>query len=110
MTKFKSEQIEPCRCGFKPDYYRVMYGNTPYDIACPNCKKQTTFAKCLVTGYWGNVIDYWNKHISKLTKVEMEKEVKEFRIEKKKNTGYDMYEYYDYYWEEGKGEVLYARC
>jgi len=110
MSKFESKDINPCRCGFQPTHYSVYYGRTPYDIGCPVCKKQTTMAKCKVTGWHGHVIDYWNEHISKLTQEELEEEVKLFNIERQENTGYDGYKYYDYYWEKDKGETLYARA
>jgi len=67
-------------------------------------------SKCKVTGSVKNVIDYWNSHISKLTLQELEDEVTEFRKEQKENTGYDMYDNYNYYWELSKGEVLFKSC
>lgn len=109
VSIFKTEEINPCICGFKPDHFSVYYGRTPYDIFCPTCKKQTTMAKCKVTNSHENVIDYWNEHISKLTKEDMEKETLEFRKEEKENTGYDGYKSYSYFWEKGNGPVLYKK-
>ena len=101
MSKFKTDELIPCICGFKPDHYNIAYGRTPYDIFCPNCKKQTTLAKCYITGWHGHLIDYWNKHIAKLTLKELENEFQEFRKERKKALAYDgeyegcnSYEYY----------------
>jgi len=82
FVKFPTDELSPCICGFKPDHYEVGYGQTPYDIHCPECKKQTTMAKCKVTGWEGNVIDYWNKHISKLTLEQMKQECWEVRQER----------------------------
>ena len=77
-SKFQTDELNACVCGFKPTHYSVAYGRTPYDVFCPNCKKQTTMAKCKITGHSSHVIDYWNKHISKLTKEELQHEVKTF--------------------------------
>ena len=106
MSEFKTSNLLECNCGFKPDRYSIYYGSTPYDVSCPFCKKQTTMAKCKVTGWAGNVISYWNEHIRHLTLEEMETEVEEFRKEQKENIGYDLYGYYNYYWYADKGEVL----
>jgi len=108
-SRFKTEEINTCRCGFKPNYFSVFYGKTPYDIYCPHCKKQTARAKCKVTGWHGNVIDYWNKHIANLTKEELEKEVSELMQERKEKDPYGEFNTYEYYWEKDKGEVFYGR-
>lgn len=108
MSQFKTDEIKPCRCGFKPDHYSIYYGRTPYDIFCPNCQKQTTLAKCKVTGHHENVIDYWNNHIRYLTKGEIDKEVLDLKRERQEKDPDYEYSTYDYYWEKGKGEVLYA--
>ena len=76
QVQFKTDELKPCRCGFKPDHYTVGYGQTPYDVFCPNCKKQTSFAKCKITGWNGNLFDYWNKHIAQMTLEEVEHEPK----------------------------------
>ena len=111
MTEFKTDKLKKCKCGFKPNHYLVGYGSTPYDVFCPNCKKQTSFAKCEVTGWHGNVIDYWNKHISKLTLQELEKEVEDLRNEKQEKDPYNQeYDVYEYYWIKDKGEVLHTIC
>lgn len=113
ISNFKTDKLIPCVCGFKPDHYSVAYGKTPYDVFCPVCKKQTTFAKCLITGWHGNLIDYWNNHIAMMTLDEMEKEVQEFRKERKKVLAFDGKfegcEEYVYYWIKDKGETLYVR-
>jgi len=109
QVQFKTNKLNPCQCGFKPDHYTVGYGRTPYDVFCPNCHKQTTLSKCKITGCNENLFDYWNQHISKMTLIEMEKEVDDFRKEQKANCGgYDGYKIYEYYWEKDKGEVLYT--
>ena len=107
MSDFKTDELLPCRCGFKPDHYSVYYGRTPYDVFCPDCKKQLARAKCLVTGWAGHAIDYWNTHLCFITLEEMNSEVKNFMKEKEKLE--EKPNAYDYYWEKGKGEVLYAR-
>lgn len=108
MSDFKTDELEPCLCGFKPDHYSIYYGQTPYCIWCPDCKKQTNFAKCLVTGHHDNVIDYWNKHISKLTLSQVQEEVKLFLAEKEAKRREEQFKSYNYYWQKGKGEVLRA--
>ena len=111
MNEFKTDKLNECICGFKPDCYFVGYSSTPYDVFCPNCKKQTQFAKCQVTGSVNNLIDYWNKHISKLTLQEMEKEVSDLREERKKADPFNQEcEVYEYYWVKGEGEVLHTKC
>jgi len=110
ISNFKTDELIPCVCGFKPDHYSIAYGSTPYDVFCPECKKQTNFAKCLITGWYGHLVDYWNNHIAGITLVEMEKEVQEFKEERKKALAYDG-EYegcksYDYYWVKDEGETL----
>lgn len=106
-STFKTDELIPCQCGFKPDSYKVYYGRTPYDVICPVCHKQTTMAKCKVTGCNGNVIDYWNSHIAKMTLAEMEAEAKEFYEEQKRKTsGFDGYDTYLYYWVKDQGEIL----
>lgn len=109
-VEFKTDKLNPCICGFKPDHYTMYYGSTPYDIYCPNCKKQTTMAKCKITGYDGHLIDYWNRHISKLTLEQLEEEVKDLYIERKENDPFNEYKSYEYYWEEGSGEKFYGKC
>ena len=106
QVKFKTDKLLECRCGFKPNHYTVGYGSTPYDVWCPNCKKQTTLAKCLVTSHSNNLFDYWNTHIRHLTKEDVDKEVDDFRKIQKKNIGYDLYKRYDVYWVAGEGEVI----
>lgn len=106
VVDFKSEEIKPCRCGFKPDHYSVAYGRTPYDINCPNCKKQTAMAKCMVTGWYANVIDYWNQHIRHITKEQITKEVDDLKHERKENDPYNEYNFYGYYWLKDEGEIL----
>ena len=46
QAEHKSDKINPCRCGFKPDHFTMGYGRTPYLISCPKCKKQTNLSKC----------------------------------------------------------------
>lgn len=107
QVKFDTDELEPCQCGFIPDHYTVGYGRTPYDIYCPNCRKQTTFAKCKITGSKEHLFDYWNTVIRHMTLDEMHHEASEFiKIQKEKTTGYDGYNSYDYYWVKGKGEIL----
>jgi hypothetical protein len=112
-SKFNTDELKPCICGFKPNHYSVWYGPTPYDIVCPNCRKQSARTKCLVTGWVGHLIDYWNKHVAGMTKEELDKEVQDFENEKanalKYGGEYEGFKTYEYYWQEGKGEVLYAR-
>lgn len=112
VIKFKTDELIPCVCGFKPDHYSVAYGNTPYDIFCPECKKQTCLAKCLITGWHGHLIDYWNNHIAVMTLEEIDDEVREFREERKKALAFDGEfegcEKYVYYWEKDNGEILYV--
>jgi|ERR1035437_1617287 hypothetical protein len=110
QVQFKTDELKPCRCGFKPDHYTIGYGQTPYDVFCPNCKKQTTLAKCKVTGWNGNLFDYWNNHIAQMTLEEIDHEVEELRKEQKANCGYDGYKVYEYYWEKGKGEIFFGKC
>lgn len=111
-SKFKTNELKPCICGFKPDHYSVSYGKTPYDVFCPVCLKQLARAKCLVTGWHGHAVDYWNKHIAELTLEEMEEEVRIFNEERKKALAYDG-EYegcknYSYYWVKEEGEKLFV--
>ena len=108
-SKFKTDEINPCKCGFKPDHYIVMYGRTPYDIWCPTCKKQTCMAKCKVTGSSENAIDYWNSHIAQMTKEEVRQEVVDFQKERENQNLIERPKEYQYYWEKDKGEVLYER-
>ena len=107
--QFKTNEINPCKCGFKPEHYTITYGRTPYDIWCPNCEKQTSMAKCKVTGWHGNAIDYWNEHIANLTIEELEKEVTDLMKERKKKDPYNEYKSYEYYWVKDKGETFYGR-
>lgn len=107
---FKIDQLVPCQCGFKPDHFDIGYGRTPYDIYCPVCKKQSSMAKCKITGSHLNLIDYWNKHVSKLTKEEMLKEVEEACEQRKKEDPYNEYKVYTYYWTKDEGEELIKRC
>ena len=75
-----------------------------------NCKKQSARAKCKVTGWHGTAIDYWNKKASKITKAEMDKEVQDLILERKKEDPFNEYRVYDYYWHTEKGEVVYKKC
>lgn len=111
MSEFKTDDLKPCRCGFKPNHYSVYYGNTPYDIWCPNCKKQITSTKCEVTGWYENAIDYWNSHLADMTIEEIKTEYQDFLEEKRKveEKSYQRAREYQYYWEKGKGAVLYQR-
>lgn len=113
QSKFKTDELQPCVCGFKPDHYTVGYGTTPYDVFCPDCRKQLAHAKCLITGCHIHMVDYWNQHIAGLTKEEIDAEVQEFNNERKTALGYDG-EYegcksYNYYWVKGEGENLEIR-
>lgn len=110
QVDFKTDELIPCQCGFKPDHYSIGYGRTPYDIYCPNCKKQSQFAKCQVTGSHYNLIDYWNKHVAGLTLEQMQQEVRDLNEEKKREDPYKEYKVYTYYWYEGKGAVLTKQC
>ena len=110
QVRKESKELDPCLCGFKPQHYTIGYGRTPYLIRCPECDKQTNFAKCKVTGSANNIIDYWNQHISKLTKDEMQKEVQEVKEERKREDPYNEYKVYTYYWTKNEGAVLYASC
>ena len=67
-------------------------------------------AKCKVTGSSLNVIDYWNNHIAKMTKEQINKEVEDLIAEQKEKDPYHEYKTYQYYWEKSKGEVFYGRC
>lgn len=106
---FKIDTLNPCICGFKPDHYSVGYGSTPYDIFCPTCKKQTARSKCLVTGWNGNLIDYWNKHLSNLTMEEIKQELLDFEKEKIEKDPYREYKVYEYYWIKDEGQVLFRK-
>ncbi len=106
-----TDELEPCLCGFKPDHYSIYYGRTPYNIHCPVCQKYTHDGKCLVTGHQSNIIDYWNKKISKMTKEEIREEVRLFEIERKEAESVEgmRAKEYRYYWEKDTGEKLYQR-
>lgn len=109
--EFKTNKIKPCQCGFKPDHYSLGYSSTPYDIWCPNCKKQLNNARCRCTGMPDHAIDYWNKHLRHLTKRQMEGEITKLINERIKvqDKYCERFKFYDYYWEKGNGEVLYER-
>ena len=110
IVTFETDELISCQCGFKPVHYSVYYGSTPYDVICPICQKQTTLAKCKVTGWSGHVIDYWNSHIAKMTLAEMQDEQKEFYLEQVRETGHrGGYTEYWYYWVKDKGEVLHSK-
>src|SRR5688572_11855072 len=108
---YSTDELVPCKCGFKPDHYSIYYGQTPYDVWCPRCKKQLSFARCRVTGHHSHAIDYWNKHLFKLTIEELEAEVVEFEEERRVAEASEgmRAKVYAFYWEIGKGPVLYQR-
>lgn len=103
--------INPCRCGYKPDHLNIYYGSTPYSIWCPHCKKGSSNARCLVTGHHSHAIDYWNSHIANLTLKQINAEVRAFNKKRSKAEAREgmRARQYNYYWEKGKGEVLYQR-
>ncbi len=108
VSRFPQE-LAPCICGGQPLEVEVHYGRTPYNIACPNCKKQQASAKCETTGGMHNPIDYWNKIVSKLTKEEMIQEKTDSMEERRKWARDNYCSIWDagtYYWYEGKGEQL----
>ena len=111
MSDFKTDGLKPCRCGFKPDHYSVYYGSTPYDVYCPNCKKQLARAKCQVTNSHVNVIDYWNKKIADMTAEEINSEIEEFQKQKDKIERAEgmSAKQYEYYWHKDRGEVLHQK-
>jgi hypothetical protein len=111
MYDHPTDELVPCQCGFKPDHYSVYYSRTPYDIWCPNCRKQLNFARCKVTGNHENAIDYWNSHLAVLTLSEIEQEVEEFMTELENAIREEGMrpKSYNYYWEKDKGEILYQR-
>ena len=53
----KTDRIEPCQCGFKPDHYSIGYGRTPYSIHCQSCRKS------LHGGCDDRIFDLWNAHV-----------------------------------------------
>lgn len=60
----KTDELNPCVCGFKPQWYSVYYGRTPYDIFCPVCAKQT-INYLAFSGNNSTVIQFWNEVVSK---------------------------------------------
>ena len=60
----KTDKLDPCRCGFKPDHYSIAYGSTPYSVFCPNCDKQA----CEVGGPSKDIISFWNDVVSNYKK------------------------------------------
>lgn len=110
QVEFKTDELVPCRCGFKPDHFTIGYGRTPYDVFCPVCKKQSVHAKCKVTNHHENAIDYWNKIVSKMTVEEINDELIALRKEKKEIDPYNEYKVYTYYWIKDEGEKLIKKC
>lgn len=109
QVKIKSDEISPCLCGFKPEHVTLGYGRTPYDIFCPQCKKQASIAKCQCTGAMENIIDYWNVKISKMSNEDIKEEIKEFNSIRKLKDPYDEYNEYQYFWYKDLGEKLSIR-
>lgn len=56
-VEIKTDQLNPCLCGFNPDHYTIAYGRTPYIVWCPNCQKRNLQG---VGGNGQNIIDHWN--------------------------------------------------
>lgn len=111
MSKFPTDELVPCMCGFKPDHYEVNYGPTPYIVFCHGCKRGTNFTLCEVSGSPLNIIDYWNNHVANKTKEELRAEVvarekAKLRLETKNEQQISSYEYY---WIAGKGKKLYVK-
>lgn len=69
-VNFKTDKLISCLCGFKPEYYSVLYGPTPYTIFCPICIKQTQHYK-RIGGCEQNIIDLWNNIVSRYSKQEL---------------------------------------
>ena len=111
QVDFKTDELIPCLCGFKPDHYSVSYGPTPYDVFCPECKKQASlFTKYKVSGSPSGIISYWNNHCAKMTKEELKIEYDEFKKEQEKETGSDGYVVYQYYWNSDGTTQLVKHC
>lgn len=56
----KTDKLNQCECGSKPEHYTVGYSRTPYDVSCPGCGKQTSLYD-RIGGAPDNIIDFWNK-------------------------------------------------
>ncbi|MEK7556831.1 MAG: hypothetical protein AAB538_02535, partial [Patescibacteria group bacterium] len=52
----KTNEIEPCECGYKPQHYSIGYGSTPYYISCLGCGKSLHNG----TNDPGIIISQWN--------------------------------------------------
>lgn len=52
----ETDKLRECFCGYRPKYYTVGYGRTPYSVYCEGCGNKS--------GYRGgipqNIIDHWN--------------------------------------------------
>ena len=53
-----TNKIEKCECGYKPDYFSIGYGMTPYYISCLGCGKSLHGGKDDVK----IIIAAWNKY------------------------------------------------
>ncbi len=110
IVEVKTDELNKCQCGFKPDHYTIGYSRTPYNVYCPVCKKGTNMAKCYVTDHQENLIDYWNSHIAPMKMDEFGKEVKDYIKEREQQMRSNEYTVYNYFWVKGEGQVLVASC
>jgi hypothetical protein len=80
IQDFKSNDIMPCQCGYRPEFYTVAYGTTPYSIHCKNCKKS-------LHGGYGSVdsfITVWNYIYAMIPARYRMFDISEIRIAEKK--------------------------
>ena len=108
IVDIKTDELLPCLCGFKPDHYSIAYGSTPYDVFCPNCKKQFTFSKYAVTGNKENAIHYWNNYIRLKTIEEIEFDYEHAKGERKaeEDENYCRAKVWQWYWSVNGEELI----
>ena len=56
QVKHKTEKLNTCSCGHKPDHFWVGYSRTPYYMQC-ECGKRVDN----IGGAFQNMVDAWNK-------------------------------------------------